>query len=154
MECLLKKRRYLIKVLCIRFMLVWHRQIFHWVASKCFILQEESFEARRFSIIWNEILKTFREEDLISNRFVLLFSQISCRVCMNWESQPLFLFFIISSINFYAFFCWSVVHVNLHFSWPFVWDLMPATRLCFWLFNSYLFSEWMCMNFFCWMRDN
>lgn len=28
-------------------------------------------EARRFSHIWNEILKTFREEDLISYRFVL-----------------------------------------------------------------------------------
>ncbi|KAG0567784.1 hypothetical protein M758_7G116000 [Ceratodon purpureus] len=30
--------------------------------------KEESMEARRFSHIWNEILKTFREEDLISNR--------------------------------------------------------------------------------------
>lgn len=28
-------------------------------------------EVKRFSHIWNEILKIFREEDLISNRFAL-----------------------------------------------------------------------------------
>lgn len=59
-------------------------------------------EARRFSHVWNEILKTFREEDLISNRFVLIlvFSCLvsSCLVYMNRESH-----FLPSRHHFNAF---------------------------------------------------
>jgi len=56
------------------------------VFSNCCTLQEENVEAKRFAHIWNEILKTFREEDLLSNRFVR--DSLKCLVACTGNRSP------------------------------------------------------------------